>query len=168
MKTMQTDPNWSNFLYDHKKGCLHLIDFGATRTYSKTFVDEYLRMVWACAEKKRDVVLDASIKLGFLTGDESRRMLDAHVEAAYIVGEPFATDEPYDFVKGNISGRVSALAGIMLKERLRPPPKEAYTLHRKLSGAFLTCKKLGAVIPCREEFMQLYNNHQSNNSQQQL
>ena len=45
--------------------------------------------------------------------------------------------------------RVNALGIIMLKERLTPPPKEAYSLHRKLSGAFLTCIKLGASIHCR-------------------
>lgn len=47
----------------------------------------------------------------------------------------------------------------MLKHRLTPPPKEAYTLHRKLSGAFLTCKKLEAKISCRAAFMDIYNNY---------
>ena len=45
--------------------------------------------------------------------------------------------------------RVNALGIIMLKERLTPPPKEAYSLHHKLSGAFLTCIKLRASIHCR-------------------
>lgn len=45
--------------------------------------------------------------------------------------------------------RVNALGMIMLKERLTPPPKEAYSLHRKLSGAFLTCIKLKASVHCR-------------------
>ncbi len=61
---------------------------------------------------------------------------------------------------GNIAGRVSNLAAIMLKHRLTPPPKEAYTLHRKLSGAFLTCKKLEAKISCRTAFMDIYNKYQ--------
>ncbi len=29
----QTDPNWGNFLYDHKQGVLNLIDFGAAKEY---------------------------------------------------------------------------------------------------------------------------------------
>jgi predicted RNA polymerase sigma factor len=29
---------------------LYLVDFGATREFDKKFVDEYLRMVFACAE----------------------------------------------------------------------------------------------------------------------
>jgi hypothetical protein len=45
--------------------------------------------------------------------------------------------------------RINALGMVMLKERLTPPPKEAYSLHRKLSGAFLTCIRLRASIHCR-------------------
>jgi aarF domain-containing kinase len=48
---MQTDPNFSNFLYDSPTRQLTLIDFGAARDFPKQFVDDYLRMVVACAEK---------------------------------------------------------------------------------------------------------------------
>jgi len=156
---MQTDPNWSNFLYNPSTNQIFLIDFGASRLYKKAFVDEYLRMVYACATRDRQAVINSSIKLGFLTGDESKDMMEAHVQAGYIIGEPFASVEPYDFVKGNIAARVSTLAAVMLRDRLTPPPKEAYTLHRKLSGAFLTCRKLEAKIECRTHFMELYRNY---------
>lgn len=42
---MQTDPNWSNFLYDDSQRQFNLIDFGAAREFPKKFVDDYLRMV---------------------------------------------------------------------------------------------------------------------------
>lgn len=157
---MQTDPNWSNFLYNPRDRVVHLIDFGACHEYPKEFVDDYLRMVHACAERDREGVIETGIRLGFLTGDESKAMFDAHVESGFIVGEPFATDEPYDFAAKRIPERVGKLAHVMLKERLTAPPKEAYTLHRKLSGAFLSCAKLKAAIPCRQQFMQLYDNYE--------
>lgn len=42
---LQTDPNWSNFLYDEATKLINLIDFGAARDYPKSFVDDYLGMV---------------------------------------------------------------------------------------------------------------------------
>lgn len=42
---VQTDPNWSNFLYDESSNTINLIDFGAARDYPRSFVDNYLGMV---------------------------------------------------------------------------------------------------------------------------
>lgn len=41
-RCMQTDPNWSNFLYDEDSRRLMLIDFGASRFYTRKFMDNYL------------------------------------------------------------------------------------------------------------------------------
>lgn len=45
LDVMQTDPNWSNFLYDEATKSINLIDFGAARDFPKSFVDNYLKMV---------------------------------------------------------------------------------------------------------------------------
>ncbi|KAJ8748583.1 hypothetical protein K2173_003485 [Erythroxylum novogranatense] len=156
---MQTDPNWSNFLYEEATKTINLIDFGAARDYPKSFVDNYLRMVVACANSDRDAVIEMSKRLGFLTGMESEIMVDAHVQAAFIVGLPFSKPGGYDFRANNITPSVSNLGATMLKHRLTPPPDEAYSLHRKLSGAFLACIKLGAVVPCRDLLFKVYNNY---------
>jgi aarF domain-containing kinase len=55
--------------------------------------------------------------------------------------------------------RVGELGAVMLKHRLKPPPEYSYSLHRKLSGAFLTCMRIGARVPCHDLFFDEYNKY---------
>jgi len=157
---MQTDPNWGNYLYDAPSDTISLIDFGAAREYAKPFVDDYLRMVDACARRDRNAIMDTSLRLGFLTGDEPGEMHDAHVAAGFILGEPFATREPFDFAASQLSTRVRQHVPVMLKYRQRPPPNEIYSLHRKLSGFFMLCIRLRATIDCRQAFDAIRDDYQ--------
>jgi aarF domain-containing kinase len=74
---MQTDPNWTNFLWNARTRRVELVDFGATRTYSKTFIDDWLRLLRAAASDNSDACRDASLRLGYLTGQEN----DVHDDA---------------------------------------------------------------------------------------
>lgn len=192
-RLVQTDPNWSNFLYDHASKKFILLDFGATRPLSEEFSREYMRLVWAAANTDRDELVAASIALGFLTGEESQAMLcvtfafypeqrsphipaaliltdrwlcnrDAHVEAGLIAGEPFREARPFDFAKqaggpGGMTERMGPPATVFAKERLTPPPREIYALHRKLSGAIAACTKLRVKIDCRTMLEEVYEAH---------
>jgi aarF domain-containing kinase len=151
---MQTDPNWTNFLYNAKLNKLELLDFGASREYPDRFVDLYVRLLEAASRGDRHGVKVLSEDLGYLTGHESRAMLDAHVDSVLTLAEPFVMSAPdiYDFKDQTITERVKDLIPVMLRERLAPPPEETYSLHRKLSGAFLLCARLGSKVPCRELF----------------
>jgi len=51
---------------------LILLDFGASRAYSKNFTDMYMDMVKGAADGDRDRVLQVSRDIGFLTGYESK------------------------------------------------------------------------------------------------
>ncbi|KAB1274047.1 Atypical kinase COQ8B; mitochondrial [Camelus dromedarius] len=136
-----------------------LLDFGASREFGTEFTDHYIEVVMAAANGDRDQVLQKSRDLKFLTGFETKAFSDAHVEAVMILGEPFATQGPYDFGAGDNARRVQGLIPVLLQHRLRPPPEETYALHRKLAGAFLACARLRAHIACRDLFQDTYHRY---------
>lgn len=153
---MQTDPNWTNFLYNAASDKLELLDFGASREFPRAFVDHYVHLLAAASRSDRAKVKQLSEDLGYLTGLESKAMLDAHIGSVLTLAEPFLDSAPevYDFHDQTITERVKGFIPVMLKERLAPPPEETYSLHRKLSGAFLLCARLGSRVRCRDLFQE--------------
>ena len=158
-KYMQTDPNWTNFLYNSQSHKLELVDFGASRDYPTRFINPYIQILQAASCNDKNSCYHLSIELGYLTGHESKTMLDAHVSSIMILAEPFSHSSPelYDFRDQTITDRVRSLIPLMMRERLAPPPEETYSLHRKLSGAFLLCAKLGSRVKCQEMFRKAMN-----------
>lgn len=139
---------------------LGLLDFGATREYKKEFVDNYFMVLNAATNNDKEVVLEYSIKLGFLTGYESKIMMDAHVESVMVLASPFREDRVFDYGSQKTTGKIHELIKVMLEHRLCPPPQEVYSLHRKMSGLFLMANKLNAKINCYPIWNKLVEDYQ--------
>lgn len=133
-KFMQTDPNPANFFYDIGTDLLFLLDFGAARHFSSNFIDKYIQIVYGASVKNGELVMQISKDIGFLTGEENKAMKQAHEDSIITVGEPFAYDGEFDFGNQTMTQRIYKLMPVMFKNRLKAPPPEIYSLHRKLSG----------------------------------
>ncbi|GMH74693.1 hypothetical protein TrVE_jg7433 [Triparma verrucosa] len=145
----QTDPNPGNFLWDEREGKVGLIDFGGCREYDKEWMKDYFSIVNAASLGDAATVEERSFELGFLSSKDSRKMIDAHVEGAMILGEPFRGGK-YDFKEGKVTQRIGEVAKVFAKERKTPPPRNVYTIHRKMAGAFETVARLNGKAGGRE------------------
>ena len=74
--------------------------------------------------------------LGFLTGEENKEMQHAHYLGVLAMAEPFKLNSTgiYDFASQTITRNMNEIVPAMTKHRLTPPPKEIYSLHRKIVG----------------------------------
>ncbi|TKA54847.1 hypothetical protein B0A53_02656 [Rhodotorula sp. CCFEE 5036] len=167
-RLMQTDPNWSNFLYNQSTGKLELIDFGATREYTPEFMDVYGNLLDAAIEQDREAAIRYSNELGYFTGQESEAslscspaMINAHLDSLFALATPFRPSSPSPFPFGTlgppITAQIRSQIPVMLRERLTPPPEETYSLNRKLSGAFLLCERLASHVPVRDMYERARN-----------
>jgi len=92
----------------------------------------------------------------------SQEMINAHVQSMILLGTPFRriTSQPFDFAGQRVTEQIREFIPIMLRNRLTPPPKETYSLNRKLSGAFLLCTRLKAKVDCAtiwDEIARMYS-----------
>ncbi|TIB31328.1 hypothetical protein E3P86_03348 [Wallemia ichthyophaga] len=95
-RLMQTDPNWSNFLWDRECGRINLIDFGASRAYTEDFVGAFGRLLLAAGNGDREECVRTSLQLGYLTGEESEEMINAHIASMLALAIVESEDDEVD------------------------------------------------------------------------
>lgn len=153
---MQTDPNFANFFYNPNNETLYLLDFGAARAYEKEFCKNYLDTVYGASNNDPALIMKSTMELGFLSGEESEIMKAAHIDSILIVGQPFSKAGLFDFGNQTMTRQIFELMPVMLKNRLKAPPPEVYSLHRKLSGSYLMNIHLKSNIPSRQIFLEVF------------
>ena len=147
-RTMQTDPNFANYLWQPDTGKVVLLDFGATMRFSAGFVGDYARIARAVIDGDRDAVARHAVAIGYLAQGDSRELIAATTDLIMLICEPLRHVGRYDFAASDLPARARAL-GFDLAVRqglLRIPPPQTMFLHRKLVGSFLMLAHVRARV----------------------
>jgi aarF domain-containing kinase len=152
-RTMQSDPNFANYLYQPAEGRIVLLDFGSTITFDKILTDNYAGIASAIIEGDVDASRHYAQELGYLATTGSDDNAERLLEMLQLICEPIHTRGIYDFGNSDLFSKARDLGMDMFlsgSDNYVIPPPEANFLHRKLMGAFLLNTRIGAKINVQE------------------
>jgi aarF domain-containing kinase len=146
---VQTDPNFGNFLVRESQAGkdapqLVLLDFGATVTYDKTFIETYRNLLRAVGTFDDEKIIQSSIDFNLIDARESKTAKDNYIEFMKTALEPFLPNkQPFKFSDPDYTQR-SIAVGRKFTSGLKysAPPKHIIFLHRKLGGIFNLMRKM--------------------------
>jgi len=150
--SVQTDPNFANFLIDihrsKKPFQIVLLDFGATRTYDRSFIEQYKVLLSKIEEKNFKESLATSFQMKLLSPEESLECQQAYFSMLLKSMEPFDNKmQPFDFSSMDYSSEMRrltfAFTGLV---KMSAPPHQLIFLHRKLGGIFALLRVLEARV----------------------
>ncbi|MFP4147761.1 MAG: ABC1 kinase family protein [Halorhodospira sp.] len=145
---VQTDPNFSNFLYHAERGQLVLLDFGATHRVGSELVALFRRMGRAARDRDRTALQGICEAMGYLRPDAPREEVRSMLDLLDMTSEPLRHNGPYDFGSSDLFERVYHRGRAMFfSDRFASTPMaDTLFLHRKFMGTFLLCRRLRARV----------------------
>ena len=145
---VQTDPNFANFLYRRGTGEIVLLDFGATRYFKASFVNDFKRIARASIAGDENELVKAAERMGYAMGEPGSDYRELVMRFLPLVMEPLRDDVEYDFAHSNMAKDMSALAEDITQYRdaWQPPPMDAVYFHRKIGGMYLLATRLKARV----------------------
>jgi len=148
LRLMQTDANFANYLFDHENQKIVLLDFGASRRFTKRFVVDYKRLIRAVVADDSNAIILAADRLEYKASEASDEYQALLVSIFRIALAPFATPSLFDFKNARLSDQLSELGeqGYNFKEFWQTPPTDILYLHRKLGGMYMLATRLGARV----------------------
>jgi aarF domain-containing kinase len=148
-RTMQSDPNFANYLYQWESGRIVLLDFGSTVSFEEPFVRRYAQIVRAMIDGDDLEVRRLAEQMGYINPGNSDAYVGKILNLIRLASEPVIHDGIYDFGSSTVftRGRDAGLEMIFDDmSEYRVPPPETMFLHRKLVGCFMLCSRLGARV----------------------
>ena len=148
LRLVQTDPNFANYQYRRKTGEIILLDFGATRKFKASFVNNYRKLAAAAIEGDRDKVALAAERVGYAVGEADSEYRTLVLDLFMLALEPLQYEGDYDFAASDIARNMSELGkdAANFKDYWEAPPTDAVYFHRKLGGMFMLASRLKARV----------------------
>ncbi|MET0068801.1 MAG: AarF/ABC1/UbiB kinase family protein [Candidatus Thiodiazotropha sp.] len=149
---VQTDPNFSNYLFQPESGRIQLLDFGATRSYEPRLRKALLQLFSASIDGEDGDIVRAAEAVGYLGDGDPADYQNAVIQLLRCATEPARCSSAYAFAGSDLPQRMAEVVlEIRLKNRYnRLPPMEILFLHRKLAGLYLLFSRLDASIEVRD------------------
>lgn len=158
---VQTDPHFGNYkvrLNQDGSDQIILLDFGALRKFSKTFVGHYRTLLTGAMLNDKEMCIAGAKAVGFLKDSDGPELLNCFMDLASLAVEPWLPlDDPrtnhdlldennrYRWGESELPNRITKKATeYALTFKLRPPPREVIFLDRKIGGVFIILKTLDA------------------------
>ena len=145
---VQTDPNFANYRYDRDSRQLILLDFGATRAYPATMIENYRRLMRSAIDGDRHSMGEAAHALGYFQANITEKQRQLVLDMFVLACEPLRHAGDYDFGQSDLAARIrdSGLALSMDRDFWHTPPADTIFLHRKLGGLYLLAARLKARV----------------------
>jgi predicted unusual protein kinase regulating ubiquinone biosynthesis (AarF/ABC1/UbiB family) len=157
---VQTDPHFGNYKVrlgqQGEPDRFVLLDFGAVRKFPKRYTEPLSRLAKAVIAQNESGVVQGGLDLGFLRAGDGPREQNLFYRLCATVLEPFSEAYESQDREGTVPGvqtfhwgetDLLKRASLIGKDaafafKLRPPPREAVFLDRKIGGAFIVLAKL--------------------------
>lgn len=171
-REVQTDPHFGNYLIQvdsvGSEDRIVLLDFGAVRSFPKRYIQPFSDMALASIEDDEKGVEEAARKLGFLKPEDSEGVIKLFTKICLLGASPFKKQydpqyggEGFNFSENDLVEELTKLGkDAAFAFKLRPPPREAVFMDRKLVGTYTILKTLGYVegpYSAAKEFLPLRN-----------
>ena len=152
-RTMQSDPNFANYLYQPEEDRIVLLDFGSTVTFDQEFTHRYAQIARAMIDRDDAALRRLAERMGYIYPDNSDEYVSKILDIIRLISEPVIHGGVYDFGNSDVFAR-GRDAGLEMMfndmSEYRAPPPETMFLHRKLVGCFMLCSRIGARVNVRE------------------
>lgn len=151
---VQTDPNFANYRYQQETGQIVLLDFGATRLYSRDSTEAFRRLLVAGWRDDRAAINEAALEVGYFQHETLAKHRLLLTDLICQACEPLRHQGAYDFAISDLAGRLRD-AGWQLgadRDFWHTPPVAVLFLHRKVAGLYMLAAKLKARVDVRRLF----------------